>query len=57
MRLGLVRRGGSASRQRTFTASRLSVEQQQAVQARMARAGLKDVTVTLTDYRDVTGTI
>lgn len=32
----------------------LSVEQQQAVQARMARAGLKDVTVTLTDYRDVT---
>ncbi len=34
----------------------LSVEQQRAVQERVARAGLDGVEVTLTDYRDVQGT-
>jgi cyclopropane-fatty-acyl-phospholipid synthase len=33
----------------------LSAEQKRAVEARMARAGLDGVTVSLTDYRDVTG--
>ena len=34
----------------------LSAEQKAEVEARMAAAGHRDVTVTLTDYRDVTGT-
>ena len=54
LRLGIVRRGRGAAGREVHGIT-LSSEQKRAVEARMARAGLAGVTVSLTDYRDVAG--